>query len=188
MILNIKNMVSASCRMIVKAEMEKLGLQYSSIELGLVNVDGIVSPKQFEQLRMALLKVGLELIEDKKTILVEKIKHTVLNMVHYSDEPLKIKNSKFISSQLNHNYTYLANIFSATTGTSIEHYIIYHKIERVKELMRYNELNLSEIAWKLHYSSVAHLSNQFKKVTGLTPSLFKSQKSCMRNMLENVCA
>ncbi len=187
MILNIKNMVGTSCKTMVRTELDKLGLHYSCVELGLVEVDETLTTEQCKHLEMVLFNVGLELMHNKKDILIEKIKNIIMQMVHYSNEPLKIKNSTFISDRLNHNYTYLANIFSVETGNSIEHYIIKHKIERVKELMFYNELNLSEIAWKLNYSSVAHLSNQFKKVTGFTPSLFKAQKNNNRYMLENMC-
>lgn len=172
--------------MIVKSELDKLGLSYGSIELGEVDIKEQVSSEQFEKLKAGLIRSGLELMDDKKAMLIERIKSVIIEMVHYSDELPKIKNSDFISTKLNHDYTYLANLFSEATGTTIEHYIISHKIERVKELIIYDELNLTEIAWKLHYSSVAHLSNQFKKVTGLTPSFYKKLKDKRRISLENV--
>jgi AraC-like DNA-binding protein len=182
----IKYMVSIRCKMIVKSELDKLGLSYGSIELGEVEVKEQVSPEQFQKLKTALTKSGLELLDDPKAMLIERIKNVIIEMVHYSDELPKIKNSDFISTKLNHDYTYLANLFSEATGTTIEHFIISHKIERVKELIIYDELNLTEIAWKLHYSSVAHLSYQFKKVTGLTPSFYKKLKDKRRISLENV--
>ena len=182
----IKYMVSIRCKMIVKSELDKLGLSYGSIELGEVEIKEHVSAEQFEQLKAGLTKSGLELMDDKKAMLIERIKSVIIEMVHYSDELPKVKNSDLISTKLNHDYTYLANLFSEATGTTIEHYIISHKIERVKELIIYDELNLTEIAWKLHYSSVAHLSNQFKKVTGLTPSFYKKLKDKRRISIENV--
>lgn len=184
--LYIKYMVSIRCKMVVKSELDKLGLHYGTVDLGEVEVKDEVSPEQRELLRKALLKSGLELMEEKKPMLIEKIKNVIVEMVHYSDELPKVKNSEYISEKLNHDYTYLANVFSEVTGTTIEHYIILHKIERVKELLLYDELNLTEISYKLNYSSVAHLSNQFKKVTGLTPSYFKELKNKRRNSLENL--
>lgn len=167
-------MVSIRCKMIVKAEMDKLGLHYGAVELGEVQMTESISEENREKLKVALLNDGLELMDDQKAIIIEKIKNIIVEMVHYDDEMHKMKNSEYISSKLKYDYTYLANLFSEATGTTIERYIIFHKIERVKELIIYDELNLTEIAWKLNYSSVAHLSNQFKAVTGLTPSFFKS--------------
>jgi AraC-like DNA-binding protein len=185
--LHIKYMVSIRCKMIVKQELDKLGLKHGAVELGEVNVINKITPKKREQLRAALLKSGLELMEDQKAILVEKIKNVIVEMVHYEDElPHKEKKSVYISEKLNHDYTYLANLFSEATGVTIEHYILLHKIERAKELIIYDELTLSEIAYKLNYSSVAHLSNQFKKITGLTPTFFKSLKHKKRSVPENL--
>lgn len=173
--------------MIVKAELNKLGLKHGAVDLGEVDIIGKMSARQREQLKTALLKAGLELMDDQKAILVERIKNAIVEMIHYEDDiPPKVKKSVYISEKLNHNYTYLANVFSETTGVTIEHYILLHKIERAKELIIYDELNLSEIAYKLHYSSVAHLSNQFKKITGLTPSFFKSLKHKKRKVLEDL--
>ena len=163
--------------MLVKTELDKLGLHYRVVELGEVEIEENITADQTEQLKSALLQSGLELMDDKKARLIEKIKNVVVEMVHYEDEFPKTKNSEYIAGKLNHNYTYLANLFSEATGTTIEHYIIIHKIERAKELIIYDELTLTEIAWKLNYSSVAHLSNQFKKITGLTPSFFKKLKT-----------
>jgi AraC-like DNA-binding protein len=172
--------------MVVKDELNKLGISYSSISLGQVELSENIVPLQLEQLGVALKKSGLELMDDKKAVLIEKIKDVIIEMVHYEDEIPKVNFSDYLTEKLNYNYTYLANLFSETEGITIEHFIIVHKIERVKELIIYDELNLTEIAWKLHYSSVAHLSNQFKKVTGLTPSFFRSLKDKKRDNLENL--
>jgi AraC-like DNA-binding protein len=179
-------MVSMRCKMLVKEELQILGLHFANVELGTVEIMEDITREQRQQLKTALLKSGLELMEDKKAILVEKIQNVIVEMVHYEDELPKMNFSDYLSEKLNHDYTYLANLFSETKGITIEHYIILHKIEKVKELIIYDELNLSEIAWKLHYSSVAHLSHQFKKITGLTPSFFKSLKHKKRGTLENV--
>jgi AraC-like DNA-binding protein len=184
--LNIKYMVSIRCKMVVKAALEKLGLHYIKLDLGQVEVKEKITAKQRAQLKAALLKSGLELMDDSKAILVEKIKNIIIEMVHYADELPKIKKSVFISEKLNHGYTYLSNLFSEATGITIEQFILLHKIEKVKELIIYDELNFTEIAYKLHYSSVAHLSTQFKKVTGLTPTFFKSLKHKKRITLEHV--
>lgn len=184
--LYIKYMVSIRCKMVVKAELDKLGLQYKSVDLGEVDIKGKITAKQIEDLKTGLLQAGLELLDDRKSVLIEKIKKVIIEMVHYADEMPRIKTSIYISEKLNHDYTYLANLFSEATGTTIEHYIISHKIEKVKELLLYDVLNLTEISYKLNYSSVAHLSNQFKKVTGLTPSFFKQLKNKKRNALENL--
>jgi AraC-like DNA-binding protein len=178
-------MVSIRCKMLVKAELEKLGIQYKTVELGEVEMEKDISPEQWDVLNTNLKKSGIELMEDKKSILIEKIKNVIIELVHYSEEPLDIKFSEYLSQKLNHDYTYMANLFSETLGITIEHFLIIHKIERVKELLIYDELNITEIAWKMHYSSVAHLSNQFKKLTGLTPSFFKKIKDKKRSTLED---
>jgi AraC-like DNA-binding protein len=179
-------MVSIRCKMLVKAELEKLGFPYKTVELGEVELESDISAEQWNTLNANLKKSGIELMESKKSILIEKIKNVIVELVHYSEEPLTIKFSEYLSQKLNHDYTYLANLFSETLGTTIEHHLIVHKIERVKELLVYDELNITEIAWKMHYSSVAHLSNQFKKITGLTPSFFKKLKDKKRSSLEDV--
>ena len=172
--------------MVVKSELEKLGLHYIVVDLGEVEIMENISEEQHDQFKEALLKSGLELLDDKKTVLIQKIKNVIIELIHYSEEPLAINFSEFLSQKLNHNYTYLANLFSEVQGITIEKYIIRNKIERVKELLVYDELNLTEIAYLLHYSSVAHLSAQFKKVTGLTPSHFKEMKKKRLNMLDDL--
>ena len=179
-------MVSIRCKMLVKAELEKLGLHHRTIELGEVDLLEDITPAQREQLNRSLKKAGLELMDDKKAMIVERIKGVIIEMIHYADEPPLTKYSVYISEKLNYDYTYLANLFSEVRGITIEHFIIIHKIERVKELLVYDELNLTQIAYQMHYSSVSHLSAQFKKVTGLTPSYFKKLKDKRRSMLENV--
>jgi len=179
-------MVCIRCKMVVKEELRKLGLHYTVVDLGEANILENITTEQHDQFKTALLKSGLELMDDKKSVLIQKIKNIIVELVHYSEEPLVLKFSEYLSQKLNHDYTYLANLFSEVQGTTIEKYLIAHKIERVKELLIYDELNLTEIAYQMHYSSVAHLSTQIKKVTGLTPSYFKQLKSKRRTMLENV--
>lgn len=174
--LHIKNMVSLRCKMIVGAELEKLHFHFTIVELGEVEINEDLSCRQREDLRDALLKFGLELMEDKKSILIEKIKNIVVEMIHFSEEPPLLNFSAYLGEKLNYDYNYLSNLFSEVKGMTIEHFIIANKIERAKELLVYNELTLTEIAEKLHYSNVAHLSNQFKKVTGLTPTFFRNMK------------
>lgn len=184
--LYIKYMVSLRCKMMVKLELDKLGVLYNVIELGEVEIYGILTNEQRELLRSGLLKSGLELMDDKKAILVEKVKCIIIELIHYTEDELKVNFSEYLSEKLDYNYTYLANLFSEVKGITIEHFTIIHKIERVKELLIYDELTLSEIAWRLHYSSVAHLSNQFKKITGLTPTFFKTLKHKKRKTIENL--
>jgi AraC-like DNA-binding protein len=182
----IRYMVSIRCKMLVKAELEKLNLRYTTVDLGEVNLIENITAEQRDRLDIALRKSGLELMDDRKAILIEKIKNVIIELVHYADEPLATKFSSYLSEKLDHDYTYLANLFSEVQGTTIEHFMIIHKIERVKELLVYDELNLTEIAYKMRYSSVGHLSNQFKKITGLTPSYFKQMKNKRLNNLENL--
>jgi len=184
--LYIKFMVSIRCKMIVKSELSKLGLKYFKVELGEAEIEEDITSDQKDKLQAGLMRSGLELMDDRKATLIEKIKNVIVEMVHYSDELPKVKNSEFISKKLNHDYTYLSNIFSEATGITIERFLINHKIERVKELIIYDELNITEIAFKLHYSSVGHLAYQFKKITGLTPSFFKKLGDKRRNHLENL--
>lgn len=179
-------MVSLRCKMMVQEELKKLGLQYVVVDLGVVEILEDITAEQHEQLKINLLRSGLELLDNKKSILIEKIKNVITEMIHYSDELPKVNYSDFISEKLGYDYTYLSNIFSEVKGITIQQFIIINKIERVKELLLYDELNLTEIAWKLHYSSVAHLSNQFKKVTGLSPSFYKQLKQKRKGNLENV--
>jgi len=184
--LYIKFMVSLRCKMIVKEELQKLGLKYVVIDLGVVEVMEDITQDQRELLKANLLKSGLELLDDKRSILIEKIKNVITELIHYSDELPRVNYSDYISEKLGYDYTYLSNIFSEVKGTTIQQFIIINKIERVKELLLYDELNLTEIAYKLHYSSVAHLSNQFKKITGLSPSFFKQLKLKRKGNLENL--
>ena len=179
-------MVSIRCIMIVKEEIKKLGLHCTAVDLGQVETLEYIPPQQLEQVRIALAGYGLELMDDKKATIIERIKNVIIEMIHYEDELPKVNFSDYLSEKLNYNYTYLANLFSETEGTTVEHFIIKHKIEKVKELIIYDELNITEIAEKLHYSSVAHLSNQFKKITGLTPSFFKALKDKKRQRLEDI--
>jgi len=184
--LYIKYMVSLRCKMVVRDAFKKLGIHYVSVNLGEINTQEDITDKQREKLKSILLKSGLELMDDKKAILIERIKNVVVEMVHYADDLPKTNFSDFLSAELKYDYNYLSNIFSETQGVTIEHFIILHKIEKVKELIIYNELNLSEIAWKLRYSSAAHLSSQFKKITGLTPSYFRSLKKKKMVLLEDL--
>lgn len=179
-------MVSIRCKLAVKAILKKLGLHFIVVDLGEVEIMETISVEQRDLLAAALHESGLELMDDRKAVLIEKIKNVIIEMVHYSDEMIKMNFSDYLSSKLNHDYTYMANLFSEVQGTTIEHFIISHKVERIKELIIYDELNITEIAWKLNYSSVAHLSNQFKKVTGLSPSHFKQMKDKRRNPIEDV--
>ncbi len=167
-------MVSIRCKMVVKSALEEMGLHYRTVELGEVEIMETLTEEQLEQLKAKLKLSKLELMDDRKAMLIEKIKNVVVEMVHYSDDIPHINFSDFLSEKLHHDYTFMAGLFSEVTGTTIEHFVIAHKIEKVKELLLYDELNLTEISYRLNYSSVAHLSNQFKKVTGLTPTYFKN--------------
>jgi AraC-like DNA-binding protein len=179
-------MVCFRCQKVVTDELTKLGLHPLTVKLGEAEIEEEISGIQHQQIREALLQSHLELIEDKKNILVQKIKDIVIQQVHYTEEPLIINLSIYISQELGYDYTYLSNLFSEISGLTIEKFYISHKIERVKELLLYDELTLTEIAFRLHYSSVAHLSNQFKKVTGLTPTGFKGLENKTRLQLENI--
>ncbi len=172
--------------MVVKSELEKLGLKYIDVKIGEADIIENILPDQLAKLDLALRKSGLLLMDNKKSILVEKIKSAIIELVHYTDEQIKVNLSDYLKEKLNYDYTYLANLFSEVKGITIEKFYLTHKIEKVKELIVYDELNLTEIADKMHYSSVAHLSNQFKKFTGLTPSHFKKLKNKRRGTLEEV--
>jgi AraC-type DNA-binding domain-containing proteins len=182
----IKYMVSLRCKMVVKEELKKLGLHFIVVDLGEVEIMEELNESQHDALKAALLHSGLELMDDKRAVLIEKIKNVIVEMVHYADELPKINYSDYISEKLHYDYTYLSNLFSEVKGITIQQFIILQKIERVKELILYEELNLTEISYLLQYSSVAHLSNQFKKVTGLTPSQFKLLKNRHRNPIEDI--
>ena len=169
----IKNMVCRRCKMVVQDELTRIGLHFDTVELGEVEVAEDLSSEQRDELRLALGKSGLELMDDQRGVLIEKIKQIIIEIAHYSEEALSVNLSEYLSRQLHRDYTSLATLFSEVQGITIEKFFIYHKIERVKELLVYDKLTLTEIAYNMHYSSVSHLSTQFKKVTGLTPSYFK---------------
>lgn len=179
-------MVSARCKLAVKEVLKGMNLHFVVVELGEVDIMEDITLAQREEMKAALLLSGLELMDDKKAVLIEKIKNVIIEMVHHSDEVIKTNFSTFLSEKLNYDYTYMANLFSEVQGTTIEQYIISNKVERIKELIIYGELNITEIAWKMNYSSVAHLSNQFKKVTGLSPSHFKKLKDKRRSPIEEI--
>lgn len=179
-------MVSLRCKMVVKEELKKLGLHFIVVDLGEVEILQDLNDSQRDALKIALNNSGLELMDDKRSILIEKIKNVIVEMVHYADEFPQINYSDYISEKLHYDYTYLSNLFSEVKGITIQQYIILQKIERVKELLLYEELNLTEISYLLQYSSVAHLSNQFKKITGLTPSQFKLLKNRHRAPIEDI--
>jgi len=179
-------MVSNRCKLAVKEELQKLGLHFVVVDLGEVEVMEDLSTEQRTQLNNGLLSSGLELMDDKRAVLIEKINNVIIEMIHHTDESLKVNYSDYISEKLGYDYTYLSNIFSEVRGITIQQFIIVNKIERVKEFLLYDELNLTEISYKLHYSSVAHLSNQFKKVTGLSPSQYKQLKDKRRTPIEEI--
>jgi len=178
-------MVSTRCKLAVKDVLKKLGLHFVVVDLGEVEIMEDISDEQRRQLRTELLKTGLELMDNKRAVLIEKIKNVIIEMVHYSEEMPKINYSDYLSEKLQHDYTYLSNVFSEVKGITIQQFIIVHKVERIKELLLYDELNLTEISYRMNYSSVAHLSNQFKKITGLTPSHFKQLK-IQRSAIEEI--
>lgn len=179
-------MVSERCKMAVKEALRAMGLHFIVVDLGEVDLMETLNKEQRAILNETLLISGLELMDDKKAVLIEKIKNAIIEMIHHSEEAIKTNFSDYLSKKLEYDYTYLANLFSEVQGTTIEHFIISHKVERIKELIIYDELNITEIAWKLNYSSVAHLSNQFKKVTGLSPSHFRKLKDKRRSPLEEI--
>ena len=179
-------MVSLRCKMVVRQELQKLGLHYVNVDLGTIEILEDITDLQREQLGKNLKAWGLVLLDDKRKIIIEKIKAVIIEMIHYMDELPKVNYSEYISEKLGYDYSYLATAFSEVKGVTIQQFIIMNKIERVKELLLYDELNLTEISYRLHFSSVAHLSNQFKKVTGLTPSYFKKLKKKRFKNLEDL--
>ena len=179
-------MVSNRCKIVVKEILKEMNLHFILVDLGEVEIMENITLEQRELLKKELLESGLELMDDKKSILIEKIKTIIIQMIHHTEEDIKINFSDYLSEKLHHNYNYLANLFSEVQGITIEHFIINHKVEKIKELMIYGELTITEIAYKMNYSSVAHLSTQFKKVTGLSPSHFKQLKDKRRNPLEEI--
>ena len=179
-------MVSNRCKMVVKEALKELGLHFVMVNLGEVEIMEKITEQQRDTLKDTLFNAGLELIDDKRSILIEKIKNTIIEIVHHSEEMIKVSFSVYLSEKLHHDYTYMANLFSEFQGTTIEQFIILHKVEKIKELLIYGELNITEIAYKMNYSSNAHLSSQFKKVTGLTPSRFKQLKEKRRKPIEDI--
>lgn len=186
MVIHIKNMVCNRCKMAVRAELEKLGARVQSVELGEVILSGELQEHDMAVLSENLRKLGFELMDDRRSVLIEKIRTLIIELVHQHDNNLKINLSDYLASHLHHDYHYLSTLFSEVEGTTIEKFHIAQKIERVKELLVYDEMTLSEIAFRLNYSSVAHLSNQFKKATGLTPSFFKNLKHKGRKPLDEI--
>lgn len=184
--LYIKYMVSLRCKLKVRDELALMGISPRTIDLGVVDLEADLNTVQLKMLQENLLKSGLEVLDDNKSILIERIKNVIVEMIQYSDEIPTQNYSDYISKKLNYDYTYLSNTFSEVKGITIQQFIILNKIERVKELLLYDELNLTEISYKLHYSSVAHLSNQFKRITGLTPSFFKKMKEARKSNLEGL--
>lgn len=184
--LFIKNMVCKRCIMVVQQELERLGLDVRNVTLGEVTLGETLTPVEKTQIESALTPLGFQLIDDKKSRIIEQIKSIIIDLVHHHDNDTKTNLSQQLSNELHHDYNYLSNLFSEVEGTTIEKYFIAQRIERVKELLVYDELSLSEIAFQLNYSSVAYLSNQFKKVTGLTPSHFKLIREDKRKPLDEI--
>ncbi len=179
----IRNMVCSRCIMIVEIELARLGFHCRSVEIGKIDVIEVLSSEDLLSIKGALARCGLDIVDNKKRLLVEKVKSAVIEMVHHSDKQVKLNFSDYLSSSLNLDYTYLANVFSEVESDTIEHFIIMHRIQTAKYMIAHSDLNLTEISWKLNYSSVAHLSTQFKKITGVTPSHFKNSAF---QILENV--
>lgn len=184
--LFIKYMVSNQCKIAVKAELKKLGLHFIVVDLGEIEIMEELSADQRQQLKAGLFTAGFELMDDKRAVLIERIINVIIDMVHHTSEVIKVNFSDYLSEKLNHDYTYLSNTFSEVKGITIQQFIIIHKVERIKELLMYDELNLTEISYLLNYSSVAHLSNQFKKITGLSPSNFRHLKDRRRIPIEEL--
>jgi len=186
MLLHIKYMVSLRCILMVQETLNNLGIAYSDLELGRVEITDDLTKEQYDQLKLNLSKMKLELLDDTRHILIEKVKIIIIEMIHHADKLPIINFSEYISEKLNIDYAYISNTFSEVKGITIQQYIINHKIELAKELLIYDELSIKEIAYKLNYSSVAHLSNQFKKVTGFTPKEFKQFRRNRRTAHENL--
>jgi AraC-like DNA-binding protein len=179
-------MVCSRCKMVVKSELEKLGLRPLAVDLGEVEIAADLEGYQRQDVHAALQKFGFALLDDKKSVIIERVKNLIVDLVQNKNNQLKTNLSDYLSRELNHDYTYITNLFTQVEGTTIEQYFIAQKIERVKELLVYDEMSLSEISYQLNYSSVSHLSKQFKKVTGLTPSHYKQLKEKKRNPLDEL--
>jgi AraC-like DNA-binding protein len=184
--LFVKYMISNRCKLAVKEELKKLGLHFVVVDLGEVEIMEDMTPEQHKQLQLGLISAGLELMDDKRAVLIERIINVITEMIHHAEEVPKVNYSDYISEKLSYDYTYLSNLFSEVKGITIQQFIIIHKIEKVKEYLLYDELSLTEISYKMHYSSVAHLSNQFKKITGITPSDYKLLKDKRRRSIEEI--
>jgi AraC-like DNA-binding protein len=184
--LFVKYMISNRCKLAVKEELKKLGLHFVVVDLGEVEIMEDMTPEQHKQLQLGLISAGLELMDDKRAVLIERIINVITEMIHHAEEVPKVNYSDYISEKLNYDYTYLSNLFSEVKGITIQQFIIIHKIEKVKEYLLYDELSLTEISYKMHYSSVAHLSNQFKKITGITPSNYKLLRDKRRRSIEEI--
>lgn len=182
----IKNMVCNRCIMVVQNELKKLNLDVQSVSLGRVDLNTPINKEEMQKLEKALVSLGFELIDDRKSKIIESIKNTIIDLVHQQEDQIKVNLSDLLSSKLKLDYGYLSSLFSQVEGITIEKYFILQKIEKVKELLVYDELSLGEIAYRLNYSSVAYLSNQFKKITGLTPSHFKQIKEQKRKPLDEI--
>ena len=179
-------MVSNRCKIAVKEELKKLGFHFIVVDLGEVEIMEELTQSQLSDLRRVLLVEGFELMDDRKSIVIEQVKNLIVELIHHSEEWPNVSYSNYISEKLNYDYTYLSGLFSEVKGITIQQFIISHKIEKVKELLLYDELTLTEISYRMHYSSVSHLSNQFKKETGLTPTHFKAMKDRKRIPLEDI--
>ena len=186
MILYIKNMVSHRCKMIVEQELNKLEIKYFSVKLGEIKLQERLNQAIYKNLELVLKKIGLGIIKDKKSLLIEKMIHLIIDKIYNSTDDTKFNFSEYLTKNLYYNYHYLAELFSKKKGITIEHFIILHKVERIKELIMYNEMNLTEISYIMHYSSVSHLSKQFKKTTGLTPSFFRNMEQKKRSNIEDL--
>ncbi len=185
--LHIKNMVCARCIKTVTGIFQQAGAEIENVNLGAVETRNELNSEQLNTIRRQLSDEGFELLDDQKTKLIEEIKNEIIHLVHYDDlGEMKVNLSTHLSNKLHRDYNYLSNLFSSVESTTIEQYFILQKIERVKELLVYDELSLSEIAFRMDYSSVAHLSNQFKKITGLTPSQFKKLETHNRRSLDKI--
>ena len=184
--LHIKNMVCSRCIMAVESELQKFGLHPISVELGIVEISENLDKEQEQNLNERIKVLGFEIIDDKKSRVVEKVKNLITDLIYFNDNNFKTNLSDYLVLAINQDYSYISNLFSQQESTTIEQYYILQKIERVKELLIYDELNLNEIAFQLHYSSPSHLSKQFKKVMGITPTAFKNLKEQKRQRIENL--
>tara|TARA_R110000868_G_scaffold56307_2_gene174313 strand:+ start:366 stop:938 length:573 start_codon:yes stop_codon:yes gene_type:complete len=185
-LLHIKNMVCPRCIMAVRDELKELEIQFQDVQLGQVILSDPIDKQKLKSLSNQLNALGFELLEPGKSVLISKIKTVIIEQIHHAQEPLSINFSSLISDNLHQEYAYLSRLFSSVEGITIEKFIVLQKIEKVKEYLVYNQMTLSEIALEMNYSSVAHLSAQFKKETGMTPTKFKGQSSHHRKPLDKI--